>query len=500
MTPESLGYLLHRLFHAGVKTAMRTRYPMRASGIVVLVAAALLGGCAVPVKSFEPLVDKQHVVSDPEIIGKWVPQGDDSGAFEIEVQSTDSEAKTYKVTLSSAAGKSDYRARVGRWDKLEFADVESASAGQALDPVLAHSFWRIQHEGDFLWLAYMDSNWAAKQIPREKWRKSESWSDRLVFIGSTEELQAFVLSPVYDRNEWIESCFARKGTPSSSIQSLKLEYMHSGDLYDKERRYEEGVVAWTRYVELEPKDPDGHSKLAIALQSLKLEYMHSADLYDKERRYEEGVVAWTRYVELEPKDPDGHSKLAIALLGTNNPGQAREEFLEATRLGGCLKRDNEAYEWCKGTNQGERHLSFGVTYFAGDQYKQASREFHKALPFVNGSWEEPLLWDFLALRGSGKEGGARKLLKQAAKKPNDFFSKSAVADYFRGKISGEELAEASKKKNTPCEAYFVLGSEALIAGDKAAARQSFEKAARENDCSPLMAAATSARLKQLGAK
>jgi len=307
-----------------------------------------------------------------------VPQGDDSGAFEIEVQSTDSEAKTYKVTLSSAAGKSDYRARVGRWDKLEFADVESASAGQALDPVLAHSFWRIQHEGDFLWLAYMDSNWAAKQIPREKWRKSETWSDRLAFIGSTEELRAFVLSPVYDRNEWIESCFARKGTPSSSIQSLKLEYMHSGDLYDKERRYEEGVVAWTRYV------------------------------------------------ELEPKDPDGHSKLAIALLGTNNPGQAREEFLEATRLGGCLKRDNEAYEWCKGTNQGERHLSFGVTYFAGDQYKQASREFHKALPFVNGSWEEPFLWDFLALRGAGKEGSARKLLKQAAKKPNDFFSKSAV--------------------------------------------------------------------------
>jgi len=221
MTPESLGYLLHRLLHVGVKTAMRTRYPMRASWIVVLVAAALVGGCGggdnwlridlhlpAPVKSLVPLVDDKHAAYDTEIIGKWVPQGDDSGAFEIEIQSTDSEAKTYKVTLSSAAGKSDYRARVGRWDKLEFADVESSSAGQALDPILAHSFWRIQHQSDFLCLAFMDSDWAGQHVPKERWRNSNP----LVFIGSTEELQAFVLSPVYDKKEWIELCFARKGT------------------------------------------------------------------------------------------------------------------------------------------------------------------------------------------------------------------------------------------------------------------------------------------------
>jgi len=210
MTPESLGYLLHRLLHVGVKTAMRTRYPMRASWIVVLLAAALLGGCA-PVKSLVPLVDNKHAVSDPEIIGKWVPQGDDSGGFEIEVQWADSEAnetKTYKVTISSAAGKSDYRARVGRWDKLEFADVESVSAAQELDRLLGQSLWRIQHQGDFLCLAYMDSFWAEKHIPKEKGGKSNP----LVFIGSTEELQAFVLSPVYDKKEWIELCFARKGT------------------------------------------------------------------------------------------------------------------------------------------------------------------------------------------------------------------------------------------------------------------------------------------------
>jgi len=60
MTPESLGYLLHRLLHVGVKTAMRTRYPMRAAWIVLLVAAALLGGCGLPVKSLAPLVDEQR--------------------------------------------------------------------------------------------------------------------------------------------------------------------------------------------------------------------------------------------------------------------------------------------------------------------------------------------------------------------------------------------------------------------------------------------------------
>src|SRR5713226_1230540 len=101
MTPESLAYLLHRLLHVGVKAAMRTRYPMPSSWIVVLVAAALLGGCAMPVRTFEPLVDDKHAVSDPEIWGDWLAH-EHSGIYKLEVRSADEDAKepkTYKVTF-----------------------------------------------------------------------------------------------------------------------------------------------------------------------------------------------------------------------------------------------------------------------------------------------------------------------------------------------------------------------------------------------------------------
>jgi len=474
MTPESLGYLLHRLLHAGVKTAMRTRYPMRASGIVVLVAAALLGGCAVPVKSFEPLVDKQHVVSDPEIVGKWLLYGDDETLYVLEVEAENNDTKAYKVTFSDAGFKSVYRAKLGRWDKDEFADVESASAGEALEReanpfvVSVHSFCRIRREGDILRLAYieLDSNndWAKAHLPKEKWRKITgfehgSHETGLVFTGTTEELQTFVLNEAQNDDAFYEFRFAREGT------------------------------------------------LAAYSQSLEVGYKGSAKLYTEQREYEQAAVAWTRYVELEPKDPDGHSELAMALLGSNKSGQAREEFAEAIRLCGQVPRprgDGEAHTRCKEDNADrDGRLFLGVAFFLVDQYEQASHEFEKAL-LLKDTWYEPVIWDYLALRGAGKEAAAKDLLERSAKKVQENASQLRLTQYLGGQITEAALLDPPKEVKTKvgqCEVFFALGSEALIAGDKAKARESFAKAAPESVyCPAFIAAAVNARLKQLAAK
>src|SRR5262249_5007834 len=131
----------------------------------------------------------------------------------------------YSVGFSCGGGKSDYSARVGRWNDAEFADVESVSVRQALDQeadafmVRARSFCRIRHDGDFLWLAYLSSDWAQDNFPPSVWSEfnemvygDEKGTAGLVFTGSTEQLQRLVLEPSADRTKWVEFRFAKVET------------------------------------------------------------------------------------------------------------------------------------------------------------------------------------------------------------------------------------------------------------------------------------------------
>ncbi len=481
MTPQSLNYLLHHLLEGGVRAAKRSRLPRHASWVVVLGLTALLGGCT-PMKSLEPLVDEQHVVSDPEIVGKWVLYDSDETLYLLEVEAEKNDPKAYRVTFSAPGGKSVYRAKLGRWDKEEFADVESLSVAEALgreaNPLVVptHSFCRIRQEDDILWLAFMDSDWAKEHLPKEKRREIHGWEfgeeeTGIIFTGSTGELQEFVLRNAYGDKAFLEFRFAQEGT------------------------------------------------LAAYSQSLEVGYKGSAKLYTAERQYEEAALAWTRYVELEPKDPDAHVDLGLALLGINNAGRAREEFLERTRLcehvppAGHPRLDFD-HQWCEDESPELAAFRQGVTYFVSDQYGQASREFEKTLQktllFTNfrqgtGTRYEPVLWDYLALHAAERETEARKLLNDKPDRIPEFLPPSGqppfqLARYLRGEVTEAALLDSAREKWQQCEAYFVIGSQALIAGDKNKAREWFEKVVPRVFCPEYMAAATSARLKQLGAK
>lgn len=434
--------------------------------LFLLGTTALIEGCAAPVRTFEPLVDNDHAVCDPELEGKWVAPG--SGQyFAMQVEHREKEKCAYTVMFSWLGGNSEYAVRVGRWQSEEFADVESASGRKALDQeanafmVQAKSFCRIRHEGDFLWLAFMDSGWAKEHFPPAESREFENreFGDNatgIVFTGSTEELQRLVLKPVTDSQEWVEVRFAKDGTLAANTSLLSLGNAAAGELYAEKGRYEKAATAWQRFV------------------------------------------------ELEPQYPYGHSELGLALVGANKPTNAREEFAEAIRR--CSQAPaltpitNVDSSWfCVENGQEGGSFNLGVAYFIADQYKEASREFQKEIG-VSGYSHWNLVWAILALRGAGKDADARKLLEEAAKQANDYFAKSAVADYFRGKIDEAGLTEAAKQEQTQCSAHFVIGSLALIANDKIKAREWFQKAVRENICpyDVKYAPAVTARLKQLG--
>jgi hypothetical protein len=197
---------------------------MQFGWVAVLIVTALGGGCKA-MQSVSPLVDREHAVYDPELVGKWVsPQDEKTRVLNVEAGK---EPETYTVTLSGVEDKSEYRAKLGRWGGDEFADVESLSAPHAQDSeamkmlMPAHLLCRIRHDGDFLWLAYVDRDWAEKRHPEKKQREigGKVMDLGFVFTASSEELQKFVLQYAHEDKAFREFRLVRQGSLAARAQT-----------------------------------------------------------------------------------------------------------------------------------------------------------------------------------------------------------------------------------------------------------------------------------------
>ncbi|HEX9222946.1 MAG TPA: hypothetical protein VF860_06420 [Candidatus Acidoferrales bacterium] len=177
VTPESLGYLLHRLLHAGVKTAMRTRFSVGAKHIwVVLVAMTLLvplQGCLVT--SVFPLFDDANqTVFDPSLVGAW--RSEENGCT-LEIRKANRIA-SYYVEYSAPAEKQgdgcwiDNGKSVKFWGELvqigthRFADLEPTAENECSWDL--HSFYKLDRDGDSLAALPFDSDWVARKLREKK--------------------------------------------------------------------------------------------------------------------------------------------------------------------------------------------------------------------------------------------------------------------------------------------------------------------------------------------
>ncbi len=118
----------------------------------------------------------------------------------------------------------------------------------------------------------------------------------------------------------------------------------------------------------------------------------------------------------------------------------------------------------------------GHVRFLRQAYKDSAADFTRALALPDAP-ADLLPWQFVAATRGGDPSAAKSLAAglQAKAQPDSWAA--SVAQYFLGKISGDDLIKAAR--NSPgrlCEAYFHLGQAALIENDSAAAARLFAAA------------------------
>jgi hypothetical protein len=185
--------------------------------IVVVILTAFAAGCNA-VLSNSTLVDKEHAVYHPDLVGKWVSYQNQTPVLNIEAGK---DPETYTATLS---GLGEYRAVLGRWENDEFAEVEFLSAPTQEDGEFKRVFMpgplfcRVRHDGDLLWLAFMGSDWAEKHCPQVN--QSKTREGVFIFTGPSADFQKFVLQNAHESTAFHEFRLARQGSLAARAETL----------------------------------------------------------------------------------------------------------------------------------------------------------------------------------------------------------------------------------------------------------------------------------------
>ena len=163
---------------------MRSLKIILALGFVLLIA-----GCVV--SSLYPLFTEKDLAFDPTLLGTWAGvDEDDTLVFKS------GEGKAYDLTYITEGQGLKFKVHLVQLGKIQFFDVypKVDKEHDAIHLLPAHSFWRLERDGDMLRTAWLDQGWFEDQIARKKIIiPHQLVEDRLILTASTEELQKFVL-------------------------------------------------------------------------------------------------------------------------------------------------------------------------------------------------------------------------------------------------------------------------------------------------------------------
>ncbi len=149
----------------------------------------LIAGCVV--SSMYPLFTEKDLAFDPALVGTWAGQDeDDTLLFQ------DAGAKAYNLIYIVEGQKLKFVAHLVQLGEFKFLDVYPKMSkdhdGYHLIP--AHTFWRVQSDGNILLAAWLDQDWIKERIAKKEVRIPHLLiEDRVILTASTEELQKFVL-------------------------------------------------------------------------------------------------------------------------------------------------------------------------------------------------------------------------------------------------------------------------------------------------------------------
>ncbi len=178
---------------------------------LVLSLMLMMAGC-IPTLTLQPIWDKEHMVSEPTLEGRWISAEGDC-VLHVTTQTSD---KEYRLDYASEDGVTHYEGhliRLGDHLILDLCLEDDAAnklvEGQAFAPLIpVHFFALVRIEGDRLYIGLLPEDDMEKQIDtgvvKVPWSKT---SDTLILTGSTAELQEAVSRLAGNPEIWEESVF-----------------------------------------------------------------------------------------------------------------------------------------------------------------------------------------------------------------------------------------------------------------------------------------------------
>jgi tetratricopeptide (TPR) repeat protein len=396
---------------------------MRISKIVLPMSLLpLLSACG-PEGSLSPLFEKKDVVFQDALLGTWISvEGEKGETYSFKKSRDDAYDLTFPLDEGKECKSEVHLVRLGEFLFLDASPAHLTKEEEALNKgplqfpqVGLHIFGRIWIEGDVVRIALLDDEWVTNMDKENKLPVGyTSTDDDTILTASTEELQKFVLRYAEDPKAFsFEVGLCRQGKLEGNDCSVAL-------LKQKLR--------------INPNDAQTWNSLG--------------QTYSEIGRDDEALAAFNKAAQIDPDDRDYHEQIGLALMKMSRYEQARKEL---------HKMDEIAF-----------------SYFLEDRFPEAVSAFEKPPRRGTAQLFHTVIHN-LALRHIGKQAEAQKLLQEHGWPIAETQWELLRLAYLQGLIAEERLISKAGTPEQKSEAYFFVGYEYLLKGDKQKARECFQK-------------------------
>jgi hypothetical protein len=168
---------------------------------LVLIMATFLAGCG-DLISVEPLATDSNSTFDPTLLGTW---SDLDVSSSVIVYVREGEKRSYDILwLDIQNGEATHmQARLAQIGGQRILDMTSASGSNPVFTISGHAFVRVNNLENGLQFRFLDSDWLQGKAQESKLPVHSQGINGLLFTGSTEQLQDFMLQ--YGVNDQAQS-------------------------------------------------------------------------------------------------------------------------------------------------------------------------------------------------------------------------------------------------------------------------------------------------------